>query len=438
MSACHLRWRLRPHNRYSTSAERATERSANVHCAATGSFRSTRTSSARRVAGETAAATDRNGNSTYTERVTLERIATRISVAAPFVGLVLLGLTWGSKPSVGVALFLTAAHVVLVLSSVGHAEVIAHRVGEPFGTLVLALAVTVIEVSLIVALMVTEGPKAGSLARDTVFAAIMIVCNGVVGLSIVVRARRNRLVRFSEQGANALLGTVMTIATLSLVLPTFTSSSEGGTFTGPQLAFSAVSAALVYGVFVFVQTVSHRWMFLSEEALQDEANDAYAHIAPHEPQPGKVDGLIVRIGLLAIGLVGVVGLAKTLSPRIEDAVVWLGAPQSFVGVVIALMILLPESVAAVRSARRGEIQTSLNLSLGSALASIGLTIPSIAVASIWLDGPVILGLDAKEIVLLALTAIISGLTFGSGQATVLQGVQHLAIFAAFVFLTIFP
>lgn len=366
------------------------------------------------------------------------RHATKVSVVAPFVGLLLLATTWGSKPSVVASIFLVAAHVILVLSSVGHAETIAHRVGEPFGTLVLALVVTVIEVSLIVTLMVVEGPGAATLARDTVFAAIMVVCNGVVGISIVVRARRHRQVRFSEQGANALLGTVVTLATLSLVLPTFTSSSEGGTFTGPQLAFSAVSAALVYAVFVFVQTVSHRWMFLSPEALDDEANDEYAHVAPRLADSDLVDRLVVRVGLLVVSLVGVVGLAKTLAPRVEDAVVWLGAPQSFVGVVIALLILLPESVAAVRAARRGEIQTSLNLSLGSALASIGLTIPAIAVASIWLEGPIILGLDAKEIVLLALTAIVSSLTFGSGVAVVLQGAQHLAIFGAFVFLSIFP
>lgn len=364
--------------------------------------------------------------------------STRAFVLVPFVGLVLLGLTWGSRPSPVLAVLLAIVHVSVVLVSVAHAEAIAHRVGEPFGTLVLALAVTVIEVSLIVTLMATEGPKSATLARDTVFAAVMIVCNGVVGLAIIVRSRRDRLVRFSEQGANALLGTVMTVATLSLVLPAFTSSSDGGTFTAPQLAFSAVSAAVVYGIFVFVQTVSHRWMFLEPEALNDESNDEFAHIAPHEPRYGRLDALPVRIGLLLVGLAGVVGLAKTLAPRIEDAVVWAGAPPTFVGVVIAVMILLPESLAALRAAQRGEIQTSLNLSLGSALASIGLTIPSVAIASIWLDGPIILGLDSKEIVLLALTAVVSTLTFGSGRATILQGVQHLAVFGAFVFLAIFP
>lgn len=365
-------------------------------------------------------------------------LATKFSIAAPFVGLALLVASWGSTPTAFVAILLVGVHVALVMVSVGHAEAIAHRVGEPFGTLVLALAVTVIEVSLVVTLMVSEGAKAATLARDTVFAAIMIVCNGIVGLAIVVRARRRHVVKFSEQGANALLGTVITITTLSLVLPTFTTSTTGGTFSASQFAFAAVAAASVYGVFVFVQTVSHRWMFLAPEALHDEANDEFAHVSPHEARVGRVEGLIPRIGLLVMGLAGVVGLAKTLAPRIEDAVVWAGAPQAFVGVVIALMILLPESIAAIRAANRGEMQTSLNLSLGSALASIGLTIPAIAVASIWLDGPIILGLGGKEIVLLVLTAAVGALTFGSGQATVLQGAQHLAIFGAFMFLTLFP
>lgn len=356
----------------------------------------------------------------------------------PVLGIVLLLLTWGSTPAVWLSVVLVAAHVALVLVSVAHAEAIAHRVGEPLGTLVLALAITVIEVSLIVTLMVAEGPKAETLARDTVFSAIMIVCNGVVGLSIVLGSRRGKVVRFSEQGANALLGTVITIATLSLVIPRFTSDGGEGRFSGSQLAFSAVAAAVVYAVFVFVQTVRHRWMFLAPDAAEDERDDEHAHVVAHAPRAGRSEGLVVRTSALLVCLVGVVGLAKILAPRIEDAVVWVGAPQSFVGVVIALLVLLPESVMSLRSAAGGEMQTSLNLSLGSALASIGLTIPAVAIASIWLDGPVTLGLDAMGIVLLSVTAVVSGLSFGSGQATVLQGAQHLALFAAFLFLAVSP
>lgn len=367
-----------------------------------------------------------------------DRVVTTTSFAAPLVGALLVALTWGTYPSAVVAVALAVFHVVLVIVTVHHAEVIAHRVGEPFGTLVLALAVTVIEVSLIVTLMATEGEAANSLARDTVFAAIMIVCNGVVGASIIADARRDHIVRFSEQGANALLGTVMTIATLSLVMPTFTESSAAGTFTPAQLAFSAIAAALVYALFIFVQTGRHRWMFLSPEALETESHEVMAHVEPHAARTGRAEGLIVRTVMLILSLAGVVGLAKTLAPSIEDAVQWAGAPRSFVGVVIALMVLLPESVAALRAASRGEMQTSLNLSLGSALASIGLTIPAIAVASIWLDGEILLGLGGTEIVLLVLTAAVSILTFGSGRATVLQGGHHLALFAAFIFLAVVP
>ena len=360
------------------------------------------------------------------------------SFAVPVVGIVLLVLTWNSEPSVVGGILLALVHVSLVMVAVTHAEAIAHRVGEPFGTLILAVAVTVIEVSLIVTLMAAEGPAGSTLARDSVFAVIMVVCNGVVGASILLDARRDHIVRFNEQGANALLGTVVTIAVLSLVMPTFTESTEGATFTPSQLAFSAISAAVVYAVFVFVQTTRHRWMFLSPEALEMESTEQGGHVVPHAPREGRAEGLALRGLMLVVSLVGVVGLAKTLAPSIRDAVEWAGAPQSFVGVVIALMILLPESVAALRASARGEMQTSLNLSLGSALASIGLTIPAIAVASIWLDGPVTLGLGGKEIVLLALTTVVSMLTFGSGRATILQGVQHLAVFAAFMFLAIVP
>ena len=361
-----------------------------------------------------------------------------VAGVVPLAGLFLVVLTWGSQPSALASIGLVMVHIALVTVSVLHAEAIAHRVGEPFGTLILALAVTVIEVSLIVTLMAIDGPGSNTLARDSVFAVIMIVCNGVVGLSILLDARRDHVVLFNEQGANALLGTVMTIATLSLIMPAFTSSSAPGTFTGPQLAFSAIAAAVVYAVFVSVQTRGLRWMFLSPEALALEQAEDSSNVEPHAARGGQSDGIVFRVVVLLVSLVGVVGLAKTLAPSIRDGVEWAGAPQSFVGVVIALMILMPESMSALRAAAAGEMQTSLNLSLGSALASIGLTIPVIAISLVWLDGPVTLGLDGKEIALLVLTTVVSVLTFGSGRATVLQGIQHLAIFAAFVFLAVFP
>lgn len=364
------------------------------------------------------------------------------SILVPVIGLVALVVTFGSSPTGPIVGVVIALHIALVFVTVGHAEAIAHRMGEPFGTLVLAVAVTAIEVSLVLMLMASKPESTSMLARDTVFAAIMIVCNGVVGVSIIASSFHEKVVRFSEQGANALLGTVMTIATLALVLPTFTSSSAGSTFTGPQFAFAAITAFSVYAVFVFVQTIRHRWMFISADGPEDASLPTGDSDGPDEPDgepgPAVLDRTSVRVVLLVASIIGVVGLAKVLAPRIEDVVGWAGAPQSFVGVIIALMILLPESIAAVRAAGRGQMQTSLNLSLGSALASIGLTIPAIAIASIWIDGPIVLGLGSKEIVLLALTAVVGTLTFGSGRATVLQGAHHLAIFGAFILLSLVP
>lgn len=369
----------------------------------------------------------------------MNRFAKSLQLLVPLLGVLVVAGTLGRDLLNAWGVAVGVVQVAMVILAVMHAEAIAHKVGEPFGTLILAVAVTVIEVSLIVTLMMSEGDKAAALARDTVFAAIMIVCNGVVGLSLLLGARRRDHVHFSEQGANALLGTLFTLATLSLVMPTFTSSSNGATFNGPQLAFAAVASIVVYGIFVFVQTVRHRWMFLSPEAMAEEERSTLAHVRPaHGAETVHIGPMWMRLAGLLLSLVAVVGLAKQLADPIERGVELLGAPDSFVGVVIALMVLLPESIAACRASSRGEMQTSLNLAIGSALASIGLTVPAIAVASVWIDGPVTLGLGGKEIVLLTLTAAISILTFGSGRATVLQATHHLAVFSAFMFLAVVP
>jgi Ca2+:H+ antiporter len=348
----------------------------------------------------------------------------------PVVAALLVVATWGSKPP---ALVLAVAAVLLaaaVLAAVHHAEVVAHRVGEPFGSLVLAVAVTVIEVALIVTLMTSASDENATLARDTVFAAVMITCNGIVGISLLVGALRVRTPTFNAEGSATALASVATLATLTLVLPTFTTSQPGPEFTSAQLAFAAVASLALYVLFVIVQTVRHRDYFLP--AGEDE-DDHDAHAAP----PSDRETLI-SLGYLLVALVAVVGLAKLESPAIEDAVAAIGAPPSAVGVVIALLVLLPETLAAVRNARRGRMQTSFNLAFGSAIASIGLTIPAIAVASIWLDGPLILGLGATQMVLLAITVVVGALTVLPGRATLQEAGIHLVLFAAFLFLAINP
>ena len=348
---------------------------------------------------------------------------------APVLALVVLALEWGRDlPTWAVvvsALVLAAA----VLSGVHHAEVVAHRVGEPLGSLVLAVAVTVIEVGLILAVMAGGGTGSDTLARNTVFAALMITCNGIVGGSIAVATIRGRSVGFNAEGAGGALAAVTTLAVLSLVLPSVTTSSPGPTFTTPQLVFSAVTALGVWVLFVIVQTVRNRELFVNGGDDDLEMYDG--------EKPSQHDTRI-SFGLLVVALLAVVGLAKVLSPTVEKTVVDAGLPVSLVGVVIALLVLLPESLSAVRSARRGQIQKSFNLAYGSAMASIGLTIPCIAVASIVLGRSVALGLSAAEIVLLALTVATGILTVTPGRATLLQGGVHLAIFAGFLVLSVSP
>ncbi|AQT71080.1 MULTISPECIES: calcium:proton antiporter [Streptomyces] len=354
------------------------------------------------------------------------------TVLVPVLALVALVFSWGRELP-GFAVVLVALCLAgAVLAAVHHAEVVAHRVGEPFGSLILAVAVTVIEVALIVTLMADGGDKSASLARDTVFAAVMITCNGIVGVSLLVGALRNRTAVFNPEGSGAALATVATLATLSLVLPTFTTSKPGPEFSTGQLTFAAVASLALYGLFIAVQTVRHRDYFLPVDTGRD-ADPQADHATPPTARAA-----LLSLGLLLVALVAVVGDAKAVSPTIETAVAKAGLPQAVVGVIIALLVLLPETLAAVRAARRDRVQTSLNLAYGSAIASIGLTIPAIALASVWLSGPLLLGLGPVHMVLLALTVVVSTLTLAPGRATLLQGGVHIVVLAAYLFLAVSP
>ncbi|MBT2481809.1 calcium:proton antiporter [Streptomyces sp. ISL-94] len=357
------------------------------------------------------------------------------TLLVPVVALVALVFSWGRDlPGFAVAL-VSLCLAGAVLAAVHHAEVVAHRVGEPFGSLVLAVAVTVIEVALIVTLMADGGGKTASLARDTVFAAVMITCNGIVGLSLLVGALRNRVAVFNAEGSGAALATVATLAVLSLVLPTFTTSKPGPEFSTAQLTFAAVASLALYGLFITVQTVRHRDYFLPVDTGRRPGT--HADDSAHATRP-TARAALAGLGLLLVALVAVVGNAKAVSPTIEKGVADAGLPNAVVGVIIALLVLAPETLAAVRAARRDRVQTSLNLGYGSAIASIGLTIPAIALASVWLSGPLTLGLDPVHMVLLALTVVVSALTLAPGRATLLQGGVHLVLLAAYLFLAVSP
>ena len=342
------------------------------------------------------------------------------------LGLLVAAIAVGVTPVL--AALCGIALIGAVIAAVHHAEVIACRVGEPFGTLVLAVAVTVIEASLILSMMFAGGSDMAVLTRDTIYAAIMIICAGVVGLCILVGGLAHREQSFRVEGAGAGLAALIVMSALTLVLPVFTTSTPGGTYSPAQLEFVAVSSAALWAIFVFIQTVRHRDYFIP---ATDDADPVHA-------APPTAAAAWASFGLLILSLVSVVGLAKMLSPTIEHAVAVAGAPRAVVGIVIAALVLLPEAWAATRAARRNRLQTSMNLAIGSALASIGLTIPVVAMASLAFDLPLVLGLDPKGMVLLTMTFLVSVITLGTGRTHMMQGAVHLVIFAAFLVLALVP
>lgn len=345
-----------------------------------------------------------------------------LAVAAIFVG----------KPD---SFVLTTICAILlggaILAAVYHAEVLAHYLGEPYGTLTLALAVTVIEVSLIVSIMLSDGTAAQALARDTLIAAIMITINAIVGICLLAGGRRHHEQTYTQSGVSAGLAILATLSVLTLVLPNFTTSAGGPFYAPTQLVFVAIVSLILYATFVVAQTIRHREYFLhQDDEPEDEGHD-------HRPPVRRAKATGATLTLL-VALVGVVLLAKNLSPMIEAGVAAVGAPRALVGIIIAGLVLAPEGFAALGAARANRVQTSLNLAIGSALATIGLTIPAVAMVALVLDLDLELGLSMRSTVLLALTLLVATLTLSRGRTTVVQGVIHLVIFATYLFTTIVP
>jgi Ca2+:H+ antiporter len=332
-------------------------------------------------------------------------------------------------PSASGLVFAVVLLVILfgtVFAAVHHAEVIAHRIGEPYGTLLLTLAVTIIEVALIATIMLGE-KEVPTLARDTVFAVIMIVCNGLVGICIFIGGLTYREQDFQVSGANVYLSMLFTMATITLILPNYTLTTPGPIYSEAQLEVVSVITILLYGVFLYTQTSRHRDYFVGDDSgLGDDA------------EPISIGMLGIDLALLLISLIGVILLAKKFSLVVDAATAAIGAPPAFAGVVVALLILLPESVAAVSAARKNDLQKSINLALGSSLATIGLTVPAVSVAAFAMDKRLELGLNGQNTVELVLTFALSLLTFGTGRTNILFGLVHMVVFAIFVFLVFVP
>lgn len=349
------------------------------------------------------------------------------AIAAPFL-LAVYGLGMAVPP-----LLLMTVIFASVIVAVHHAEIIAHRLGEPFGTFVFAVAVTVIEVGLIVSVMQADPVASASLPRDTVMAAIMIILGAVTGLCLLIGGLRHGEQSYMQNGVSAALATLAALSVTTLVLPNFVISRPGPEYVPAQLAFVGVVALLLYGTFVLVQTVRHRDYFLPEDVIDGQTANEDAHAERPSARTAAISG-----SLLVVCLVAVVFLAKALAPWVEESVTAVGAPKSLVGVIIAGLVLLPEGIAAVRAAGVNRLQTSLNLALGSALATIGLTIPVVAAIAIYSGWSLTLGLNGAGQIILALTLLVSTLSLSTGRTTIMQGALHITLFAIFLFMLLVP
>lgn len=349
------------------------------------------------------------------------------TVVAPVLAIGLLSLLLLFHPAHGLIDAVTAVLLMAsVFAAVHHAEVIAHRVGEPFGTLVLAVAVTLIEVALIVVLM-SGSPieDRAVLARDTVFAAVMLVFNGIIGLCLLIGGLRNFVQKYELEGINKAVGVLLTMSLIVFILPNFTESTGGGLMLHSQAIFIGISSFILYAAFIFTQTVRHRDYFIASEGEDNHLTD-------------NMRTVVVSAVWLVLALVAVVGLAKMLSPLIEATVNDFGLPKIIIGIIIAALVLLPESVAAVKAAYNNRLQVSLNLALGSAMACIGLTIPTIVALTAFTGDPLVLGLTAKYSLMLIITLVVTSNTLRTGKTTFFSGVVHLVLLATFIFFSIVP
>lgn len=315
-------------------------------------------------------------------------------------------------------------------SVVRHAECLAVLLGEPYGTLILTLSVIGIEVALIASIMITGADKP-TLARDTMFSIVMIVLNGLVGLTLLTGGLRHRLQEYNLQGAGAYLTMLMPFAVLGLVLPRFTTSAPGGEISYLMTIFLIVMSVLLYGIFLCVQTLTHSDIF----RYQPEMGKADSVAADGHADHGYA---VLSVPVHAFGLVAallpIVLLSKQLAVYVDYGIDGLGAPLALGGFLIAALVLTPEGLSAMRAARANQLQRSVNICLGSALSTMGLTIPTVLIISRIMGEPIVLGLEPTEIVLLAVTLIVSMVTFVSKHTHVLQGLVHLALFAAYVML----
>jgi Ca2+:H+ antiporter len=330
---------------------------------------------------------------------------------------------------VGVFFWLLLTVLWSAISVVRHADCLAVKCGEPYGTLILTLSAITIEVMMISAAML-HGENNPTLARDMMFAVIMIALNGLVGLSLLLGGLRHHEQHYNLQGTNAYLNTIMTLAVLGLVLPNFTTSMSGAKFSRVQEIFLAVTALCLYAIFLLIQTKRHSEYFVESQSAAPLANAGHHH---RQTRSTTYHGV-----MLVLYLVAVVVLAEKFAIPLDNAIERFGMPQAFAGAIVAGLVLAPEALSGINAAVRNHLQRSVNILQGSVLASIGLTIPAVLVIGMITKRPVTLGIEGGNLPLLLLTIAVSVVTFGSGKTSVLQGCIHLLLFAVFLLLIFCP
>ncbi|WP_363349166.1 ionic transporter [Methylocystis echinoides] len=334
-------------------------------------------------------------------------------------------------PSMAFVVPLTAAALVIgsVFAALRHAENISAKVGEPVGTLVLTIAVTIIELAILTS-MINHGMDDPTEAREAVFSAIMIVCNGLVGLCLLLGGFRHGEQELQPMGASAYLAVLIALSMLTLIIPNYTTSSYGPTLAPAQLVFVSVLSILLYCAFLFIQTVRHRSYFLDAHA---------AALGAHAHAPTTGQSIFAGAGLAA-SLLGVSLLAQRVIPSLEEALAWAGVAEvnPVTGACAALLVLLPESLNSIRAAHRNALQTSLNGALGSVVSTIGLTVPTVALLSLSTGREIVFGLGSRDTAMLVLTLMLSVVSFGAGRTNVFTGLVHLVVFATYAFFLFFP
>jgi Ca2+:H+ antiporter len=329
--------------------------------------------------------------------------------------------------------------VVILWAAIGvmrHADHLASRLGEPLGTLVLTLSAVSIEVSLIAALAL-HGSENPTLARDTMFAVLMIILNGLVGIALLVGALRHHLQDFNPEGTRSFLAIIMPLAVVSMVLPNHTISSPEGTLTAAQASLFAMFTLLLYGVFLAVQTRRHK-LFFQERQGGKAVEEALEPCVGAITEGAQQRSTLYHSVLLFLTLLPVPLLAENLAVVVEDGIVKVGAPIGLAGIIIAALVLAPEGLSAVHSAWNNKLQRAINLMLGSALSTIAITIPAVVFLGLFTGHHIVLGLDTRNVVLLLLTLTLSMITFGGDRTDMLKGAVHLVLFLVFIVLVIAP